>query len=120
MSKKAVKSQLELLQGQRKHTLKEIEHLEAELRTEIEHDDVDDSAQDLIERDKTYALIVTLKNKLNDINHAIEQAEAGSYGVCESCGKPIEPERLEIFPETTLCVECKRLSERRIRSSIKD
>ena len=73
MSKKAVKSQLELLQGQRKHTLKEIEHLEAELRTEIEHDDVDDSAQDLIERDKTYALIVTLKNKLNDINHAIER-----------------------------------------------
>ena len=120
MSKKVVKSQLELLEQQRRHTLTEVEHLEAELRAEIEHDDVDDAAQDLIERDKTYALIVTLKNKLNDIDHAIEQAQAGGYGICESCGKTIEPERLEIFPETTLCVECKRLSERRIRSSIKD
>ncbi len=120
MSKKVVKSQLEILQQEREHTLAEIEHLESDLRAEIEHDDVDDAAQDLIERDKTYALIVTLKQKLVDIDHAIKQAQAGGYGICESCGKSIEPERLEIFPETTLCVDCKRLSERRIRSSIKD
>ena len=120
MSKKVTKSQLEMLQQQRDHTRIELEHLEADLRTEVEHDDIDDSAQDLIERDKTYALIVTLKHKLDDIDHAIEQTQAGGYGICESCGKAIEPERLEIFPETTFCVDCKRESEPRIRSSMKD
>ncbi|MCA1553796.1 MAG: TraR/DksA C4-type zinc finger protein [Chloroflexi bacterium] len=28
--------------------------------------------------------------------------------MCESCGKPIDPERLAILPETTRCVDCAR------------
>lgn len=121
MSQKASdKTKLELLEKQREQTLTELEHLKDELRAEFEHDDVDDAASDLIERDKTMALIVALERKLDDINHAITQAQAGSYGICEKCGNPIEPERLEIFPETTLCVNCKRQSERMLRSSIRD
>jgi RNA polymerase-binding transcription factor DksA len=116
MSKKVTKSQLDLLEQQKSHTLIELEHLRQELRTEFEHDDVDDAASDLIERDKTQALIRTLENKLKDIEHAIEQAQTVGYGICERCGKVIEPERLEIFPETTMCVNCKRENERFIRS----
>ena len=117
MAKKVSKSQVTLLEQEREHTLTELEHLRAELRVEVEHDDVDDVASDLIERDKTLALIKTLERKLEDIDHAIQQAQDGDYGICENCGQPIDPERLEIFPETTLCVNCKRLSERTIRAS---
>jgi len=116
MSKKVSKSQIAVLEQEREHTLTELEHLKAELSAEIEHDDVDDVASDLIERDKTQALILTLERKLEDIEHALEQAADGSYGICERCGKQIDPERLEIFPETTLCVNCKRATERYIRS----
>lgn len=119
MSKKPAKTQLELLEQEREHTIEELQHLRDELSAEFEHDDVDDAASDLIERDKTQALIVTLEYKLKDIEHAIEQVQSGGYGICERCGNPIDPERLEIFPETTLCVNCKRESERIIRSSIK-
>ncbi|MCG3210751.1 MAG: RNA polymerase-binding transcription factor DksA [Anaerolineae bacterium] len=119
MGKKVTKSQLELLEQQRQQTIEELEHLRAELSAEFEHDDVDDAASDLIERDKTQALIIGLEYKLKDIEHAIEQAQSGGYGICERCGKAIEPERLEIFPETTMCVDCKRETERIIRSSIK-
>ncbi|GAB4453607.1 MAG: hypothetical protein Kow0031_35810 [Anaerolineae bacterium] len=119
MSKKSAKTQLELLEQEREHTISELQHLRDELSAEFEHDDVDDAASDLIERDKTQALIVTLEYKLKDIEHAIEQARAGGYGICERCGNAIDPERLEIFPETTLCVNCKRESERMIRSSMK-
>ena len=117
MAKKISKPQLTLLEQQREHTLTELEHLRADLRAEVEHDDVDDVASDLIERDKTLALIVTLERKLEDIDHAIEQAEEGGYGICENCGQPIDPERLEIFPEATLCVNCKRQNERTIRAN---
>ena len=116
MVKRITKTQLEVLEQERQHTLNELEHLRAYLRTEVEHDDIDDVASDLIERDKTHALIVTLERKLEDIEHAIKQAQDGGYGICENCGKTIDPERLEIFPETTLCVDCKRARERSTRT----
>ena len=112
MAKKVTKSQLAVLEQEREHTQRELDNLRAELRAEIEHDDIDDVASDLVERDKTHALILTLERKLENIDHAIEQAQAVGYGICENCGKKIDPERLEIFPETTLCVDCKRQSER--------
>lgn len=116
MAKKITKSQLAVLERERVHTLTELEHLRADLRTELEHEDIDDAASDLIERDKTHALILTLERKLENIEHAIHQAEQVGYGVCEQCGKKIDPERLEIFPETTFCIDCKRKSERLIRT----
>jgi DnaK suppressor protein len=118
-NKKMKKAKLELLQQERQHTITELEHLRAELSAEIEHDDVDDAAFDLIERDKTQALIINLEFKLKDIEHAINQAQSGEYGICERCRNEIDPERLEIFPETTLCVKCKRETERILRASIK-
>ncbi|MFD4787475.1 TraR/DksA family transcriptional regulator [Streptomyces sp. NPDC058459] len=30
----------------------------------------------------------------------------GGYGICETCGATIPPERLEIRPTTTQCVGC--------------
>jgi DnaK suppressor protein len=43
---------------------------------------------------------------LSKANRALERVEAGSYGICESCGKSIPIERLEVLPYSTLCVEC--------------
>jgi RNA polymerase-binding transcription factor DksA len=44
--------------------------------------------------------------KLESLKAALRKAEAGSYGVCERCGKPIDPARLEILPDTTRCIAC--------------
>jgi DnaK suppressor protein len=115
MSKKITKSQLAILEQQREHTLKELKHLRSELSAEMEFEDVDDVASELVERDKIQALILSLERKLENIEHAIKQAQEVGYGICENCGKKIDPERLEIFPETTLCVDCKRLQERMAR-----
>ena len=117
MTKKNTKSQLTTLEREREHTLAELGRLREDLKTEIEVD-LEDGDLDLIEREKTQALIFSLERKLEDIEHAIEQAHQGDYGICEKCGKKIDPERLEIFPETTLCVDCKRAAERMLRSSM--
>jgi DnaK suppressor protein len=117
MSKKITKTQLAVLKQEREHTLTELENLRQELRSEVEIEDVDEVASELIERDKMYSLILSLERKLEDIDHAIKQAQERGYGICERCGKPIDPERLEIFPETTLCIDCKRETERLARAS---
>ncbi|HUF15279.1 MAG TPA: TraR/DksA C4-type zinc finger protein [Acidimicrobiia bacterium] len=43
---------------------------------------------------------------LSKVNRALEQIEAGTYGICESCGKAIPVERLDVLPYSTVCVEC--------------
>lgn len=112
MAKKITKGQMSVLERERDQTLKELERLREVLKAEVEMDDIDDVASDLVERDKTHALILGLERKLEDIEHALRQAQEVGYGICERCGNPIEPERLEIFPETTLCINCKRETER--------
>jgi DnaK suppressor protein len=117
VSKKITKSQLSTLIHEQEHTLAELDRLREALKIEVDID-LDEADPDLIEREKIQALIFTLERKLEDIGHAIARAEEQGYGVCERCGKKIDPERLEIFPETTLCIDCKRETERLIRSSM--
>lgn len=47
-----------------------------------------------------------LENKLALVNKAIDKIAKGTYGQCEKCGKDIPLERLDIFPEAGLCVDC--------------
>ena len=43
---------------------------------------------------------------LQQIDDAIERLDAGIYGICASCKKPIPAERLEARPFAELCVQC--------------
>jgi DnaK suppressor protein len=43
---------------------------------------------------------------LGKVERALLRVEAGEYGLCESCGKSIPIERLDILPYSTLCVDC--------------
>lgn len=52
------------------------------------------------------ALIVEGEQELSQINQALARMDAGNYGLCASCGEPINPERLQALPFTTLCIRC--------------
>ena len=39
---------------------------------------------------------------------ALERMAEGTYGTCESCGRPIDPRRLAVAPESVRCVDCAR------------
>ncbi len=39
------------------------------------------------------------------VRAALERIQAGNYGVCVECGRPIEPKRLEAVPWTPFCLE---------------
>jgi RNA polymerase-binding transcription factor len=38
--------------------------------------------------------------------------ETGKYGICEACGLPIPPERLEAHPAARFCLEDQQNIER--------
>ncbi len=71
--------------------------------------DVADEANDLIEHNCTAALRHQLEATLEQVEHALQRLEGGTYGLCERCGQLIHPERLEILPYATMCVGCASL-----------
>ena len=60
-----------------------------------------------VERDRLLLVAGEARAKVAEIDAALERVEAGTYGQCEACGKPIPHARLEVVPEATLCVSCK-------------
>ena len=52
------------------------------------------------------ALRESAEAKIKSIQAALDRLDQGDYGLCEVCGQPIDPGRLEILPHTTLCVRC--------------
>jgi RNA polymerase-binding transcription factor DksA len=65
-----------------------------------------DSGQVTAERGEIDALVGSLQETLNDIDNALTKIDAGTYGQCEECGKPIGDARLEAMPAARLCIAC--------------
>jgi RNA polymerase-binding transcription factor DksA len=57
--------------------------------------------------------MATIRERLVQVERALDRIEAGTYGLCETCAQEISAERLEAFPAATTCVTCKRAGERR-------
>jgi RNA polymerase-binding transcription factor DksA len=60
-----------------------------------------------VERDRLLVVASEARARVAEIDAALGRVDANTYGLCESCGKPIPHARLEVVPEATLCVSCK-------------
>ena len=69
-----------------------------------EHDP--EGATIAFERSQVGALIEQAREHLSEVDAAVARLEAGTYGVCERCGRPTAPERLEARPTARLCIDC--------------
>jgi RNA polymerase-binding protein DksA len=108
---------------ERERTVKAISYLHEENRatTEDEQHELSGGSDNHLADIATYTydreLDSTLEGAegehLSHIEAALKRIEDGTYGICENCGKPVSPERLEAMPWATLCIDCKRLAERR-------
>ncbi len=65
-----------------------------------------DSGQVTAERGEVEALGGTLLDTLREIEDALGKFDAGTYGLCESCGNQIAEARLEAMPAARLCINC--------------
>lgn len=114
--------------------LKKLEEMEAHLEKRLEEDqrelgmagEVDsglvqfnpnhlaDTALDLEERQRLLSDLYSTREALREIRRAKDRALKHSerVGLCEKCGNPIEPKRLEIEPWALFCVSCERQREK--------
>jgi DnaK suppressor protein len=72
----------------------------------------EEEATETLELEKRLALENRIRQELSRVEHALEKIDNGTYGLCDNCGKPIPPERLEALPQATLCMNCKELLEK--------
>jgi RNA polymerase-binding transcription factor DksA len=63
-------------------------------------------ASTVYEWEMNLALRESAEAKIKSIQTALERLDQGDYGLCEVCDQLIDPDRLEILPHTTLCVQC--------------
>jgi RNA polymerase-binding transcription factor DksA len=105
--------------------LRQQKEVEEQLK-EIENDDPVNLASQMAEASESgtdswmadvHAKLTTVKNDLTDLSSKIKNSllrlNKGTYGKCEKCSKPIEPERLEAMPTATVCVSCSKKTTRR-------
>lgn len=61
------------------------------------------------ERDRELSLIMTdrEREKINEIDEALEKIENNTYGICEECEGKIPKARLRAVPFARFCIDCK-------------
>lgn len=101
------------LESEQKHLLGELAQLTASAGTIEERRDGspfgkrEEEATESFELEKRLALERQVKDQLVEVEHALLKLAKGTYGLCDSCGQPIDPARLEALPQANLCVSCK-------------
>jgi DnaK suppressor protein len=67
------------------------------------------AASHVFEQQRDLALRERAQQQLALVDGALARLDAGTFGRCLRCGKPIAPERLEALPWAEHCIDCARL-----------
>jgi len=121
MTKTQLEQYKKIILEKREELLKELEHLKSSgLNSSVkdesgEHSSYSfhmaDQGTDTMEREQQYMFASRENNYLYHLESALERIEKGEFGVCISCDKDINPERLEAVPHARLCIDCKSKEE---------
>jgi RNA polymerase-binding protein DksA len=101
------------LENEKKRILDDVEQQEASSRSsDVRREGSpfgkrEEEATESLELEKRLAVSKQVRDHLDEIEHALQKFEDGTYGLCDNCGKPIAPDRLEALPHASLCVDCK-------------
>jgi DnaK suppressor protein len=93
------------LQAERAEVLQDLEQLDNRLETKGDYE-LGEGDPMIYQWEFNLALRERAQQKLAEIDEALAQLNMGIYGLCERCGKPIEPERLAVLSHTTVCSQC--------------
>lgn len=118
---KAVKSSPSFKKEITRKLLKAKEDLLSEVSEKIKNEsnslkfeigDIYDIASNERERELTLMLGDRDREKLAEIEEALERIKNGAYGICDECGESIAEARLMVLPFTKVCIDCKSKHER--------
>ena len=101
------------LLAEREQVLAELAGIEVEGPGQMTYGSQAAAATHVFEQQRDLALRERNEQHLAAVDAALARVDDGTYGLCESCGKPIAPERLEALPSAALCIDCQRSARRR-------
>jgi RNA polymerase-binding transcription factor DksA len=78
----------------------------ASLDTNADDEHDPEGATIAFERSQIGALVIQVRRHVSEVDAALERLEHGTYGVCEDCGGPIAPARLDALPAARTCIAC--------------
>jgi RNA polymerase-binding protein DksA len=91
---------------------KRISSIHEHARDPLEQDSAEQAAQ-LGNVAVVSALEAEAVQQIAEIEAALQRLEAGTYGVCVTCGEPVGEGRLKVRPAATQCRDCAELDGRR-------
>jgi DnaK suppressor protein len=71
-----------------------------------------DRIQLVSDRDYEIGNLERNSNRLREVRTALCRIDAGTFGVCVTCEKPINQKRLAAVPWTSSCIVCQEAEER--------
>ncbi len=111
-------AQLEKLRQDLLEKKKEVEERVEKLKNGDIHTNKDDLYDDVdaASVDADHNLLFRIRGReahlIKKINEALDQIDAGTYGICAECGEEINIERLKARPVAPLCIACKEEQEK--------
>ncbi len=72
----------------------------------------EEEASETSEMENRMALEKRILDQRAEVENALGKFKKGTFGVCEKCGQPIAPARLEALPQASLCMKCKAAQTR--------
>ncbi len=96
------------LEAEKEKLLREIAEAEQAPDFGSDVDDLDEEADEAEETANERGVAQALRERVSEIDTALNKIKTGAYGVCEKCGKEISKEMLDVIPESRLCEHCKR------------
>jgi RNA polymerase-binding transcription factor DksA len=75
-----------------------------------------DQGTETFERERDTSVLQRVEAQLAEIDAALHRIDAGTYGVCELCGRPVGDERLEAMPAARYCLDDQARAEREGRA----
>jgi len=68
--------------------------------------DIGDEAANIYNKQILLSLNESERMRLQEVDEALDRMANGTYGICDECGEPINPKRLEVRPVAKYCVAC--------------
>ncbi len=107
-----------LLEGRLHALVEEAGKTVTDMVTDAKGDFPDPTDRATFESDRNFLLRIKDRERklITKVKEALERIENGTFGICDSCGKPISEKRLMARPVTTQCIECKTEEEKKEQS----
>ena len=121
LSKQQLKSLRAQLETRQRELDEEIQSLTADIQAMTENESLEsgtggshpgNEGSDVRDAEQSVTIRRDLEVMREQVGEALQRMDDGTYGLCQRCGKPINPERLEALPYAAYDIECQAEMER--------